>query len=480
MVGEYTFGGGLLKTHRTLLLGILALAQFIVILDGSIVNVALPSIMESLHFSPANLQWVMTAYILTFGGFLLLGGRAADLFGRRRVFMLGLIGFSAGSMLVGLSVNEPMMILTRALQGLAAAFMSPAALSIVLNEFREGDGRHRALGVWAASGAAGSAAGMIVGGIVTQYLGWRWDFFINVPVGVVLILLSLRYVPEHGSSVKHHDLDLTGAVLVTVGLIALVFGLSQAPDWGWGSGRTWAWLGTATAMLGLFVVNEARSKHPLVPLSIFRNLNLSGANLAQLSVTGGMMSMFFFVSLYLQHVKGYGPLQAGLAFLPFATIAGSINYIASRHMARFGYKIFMVGAPLITAAGLFVLSHVAAGGSYATVVLPGLVLMAIGGGMTFVAITIAATAGVPHHRSGLASGLLNTSQQLGGALGLAILSGIAAARSQSAVQGYQAALGMAVLFPIISSLVSLVMVRRRRRSPASDGRAAELQPMSMR
>jgi EmrB/QacA subfamily drug resistance transporter len=470
------------KTHKGLLLGILALAQFMVVLDGSIVNIALSAIMKSLHFSPDSLQWVVTGYVLAFGGFLLLGGRAADLFGRRRVFMTGLIAFTIGSMFVGLAQNEAMVIVARAVQGLAAAFMSPSALSIILTEFREGSERNKALGVWGAVGAGGAAAGLILGGILTQFLGWRWDFIINVPVGIILAMLAIRFVPEHGSKLEHNDLDLPGAFTVTGGLISLVYGLTRAPQLGWSAPGTLVWLGVAAGLLALFVWNESRSAHPLVPLSIFRIRNLSGANLAQLPVTAFLMPMFFFVSLYLQNVLGFGPLEAGLSFLPFALTIGLTTTTASRYIARFGYKPFMVVAPLITASGMFYLSHLSAGGSYLTGVLPALVIMAFGNGMTFISISIAATSGVPRNEAGLASGLLNTAQQIGGALGLAVLTGVAASTTKHAlanagaqihpavlaaatVSGYHTALLLGTTFAVGSSLISLIVIQQRRGEP---------------
>ncbi len=466
--------------HKGLLLGILAAAQFIVILDGSIVNVALSSIMEGLNFSPHNLQWIVTAYTLAFGGFLLLGGRAADLFGRRKIFLIGLISFTVASVLAGSANSEIMMIVARVLQGMAAAFMSPAALSIVLTEFKEGNERNRALGVWGAVGAGGAAAGLLLGGLLTQYLGWRWDFFVNVPIGILLTILALKYIPEHRSTADHRHLDLPGALLVTSGLMALVYGLTMAPEWGWLSVPAIAWLGSAVVLLGLFLLNESKSKAPLMPLSIFRIRNVSGANLAQLPILAGLMSMFFFVSLYLQNILDYTPLQTGLSFLPFAVIIAIVTTIISKYVGRVGYKIFMVIGPLVTAVALFMLAQISVEGSYLTEVLPGICLMALGSGMTFVAVTIAATSGVPKHEAGLASGLLNTSQQIGGALGLAILSGIATsavasslkaagssagtqqAIAQATVDGYHNALIAAAIFAVTASLISFFVIKQKK------------------
>ena len=457
-------------THKGLLLGILALAQFMVVLDASIVNVALPAIMQSLHFSTENLQWIVTAYTLAFGGFLLFGGRAADLFGRRKVFIIGLVGFTIASMFVGAAQSETMMIAARAVQGLAAAFMSPAALSIVLTEFREGKDRNRALGVWSAVAAGGAAAGLLFGGLLTQYLGWRWDFFINVPVGIVLTYLALRFVPQHKSTVDHKDLDLPGAALVTGGLMTLVFAITKAPEWGWTSFGTLGLIAAALVLLVLFVINESRSKHPLMPLSIFKIRNLTGANITQLPITAAMFSMFFFISLYLQEIKGYSPLQTGLSFLPFTIVIALVSTNMSRFIGKYGYKPFMVAGPSFIAIALLFLSHISVNGNYFTTVLPGIMLLAFGAAMSFVSISVAATSGVPQHESGLASGLLNTAQQVGGALGLAILSGIAASTTagitvaasaqEAVVDGYQTALFVGAFFAIAAALVAFFVVRQ--------------------
>lgn len=461
--------------HKGAILAILALAQFMVVLDASIVNVALPSIMKSLHFSADNLQWIVTAYTLSFGGFLLFGGRAADLFGRRKVFLIGLVAFTIASMFVGLAQNEVMMIVGRAVQGLAAAFMSPAALSIVLTEFKEGPERNKALGVWSAVAAGGAAAGLLLGGFLTQYFGWEWDFFINVPVGIVLAILAVKYVPLHKSTADHNHLDLPGAVLVTGGLMTLVFAISKAPTWGWDSATTILSLIGAVLLLVAFVFNESRSKHPLMPLSIFKIRNLSGANLTQLPVTAAMFSMFFFISLYAQEILDFTPLETGLAFLPFTVVIALVSTNISRFFGKIGYKPFMVAGPLFIATALFFLSHISVDGNYFGQVLPGIALLAFGASMCFVSITVAATSGVPQHESGLASGLLNTAQQIGGALGLAILSGIAATTTtnviangtastlkQATVDGFSSALIVGGFFAIGASLIALFIIRQKK------------------
>lgn len=462
-----------MKKGKGLLLLILAAAQFMVVLDGSIVNVALSSIMQGLGFAPENLQWVVTAYILAFGGFLLLGGRAADLFGRKRIFLIGLVGFTLGSLLAGVAQDEIMMIIARVIQGITAAFMSPAALSIILTEYKEGPERNKALGVWGAVAAGGAAAGLVLGGVLTEYLGWRWDFIVNLPIGIALIALAVKYVPAHHSEADHSDLDLRGAVFVTGGLMALVYGLTNAPEWGWASLSTVLWLASAIVLIAAFIFNEMKVKHPLVDLSIFKIRNLTGANIAQLFITSGLMSMFFFISLYLQEVLAFKPIETGLAFLPFAVTVGITATQSSKFIARWGYKPLLVGGPFLMAIALFILSHISVGGSYVAVVLPGLVLMALGAGVTFISVSVAATSGVPKHQSGLASGLLNTSQQIGGALGLAILSGIAATTAsnsiseglqQATVNGYHTALLVASTFSLAASVISFVLIRQGKMS----------------
>jgi len=447
-----------------------------VVLDTAIVNVALPVIQRALHFTSDDLQWIVTAYTLSFGGFLLLGGRVADLYGRKRAFLAGVTAFGAASLVTGLSDSSTVMIVARGVQGLAAAFMSPAALSILLVTFTEGNERNRALGVWSAVAAGGAAAGVMVGGILTQYVNWRWNFFVNVPVSLGVVWAAWRILPAHASESEHNDLDLVGAALVTTGLIELVYGITKAPLYGWRSHATLTYLVSAAVLLIGFVGNEARTKHPLVPLAIFRIRNLSGANLTQAPIIAGMFSMFFFLSLYMQNTLGFSPSRSGLAYLPVTIIIGVVATFVSRQVGRIGYKPMMVMAPLIMSAGLYLLQKIPVGGSYVHNVLPGLSLVAIGAGMSFVSVTIAATSGVPSQLSGLASGILNTSQQVGGALGLAILSGVAASAAastlasaagspaalpQAAVDGYQAAFRVGMWFTIAASACALTVVRQR-------------------
>jgi EmrB/QacA subfamily drug resistance transporter len=422
------------QTSHWLILILLALAQFMVILDVSIVNVALPAIQRAFGMSQSSLQWIVTAYSLTFGGFLLLGGRNADLFGRRRTFLMGISVFTLASLGSGLAPHGGILIIFRALQGLAGAYMSPAALSIILVTYREGHERNVALSVWGAVASGGAAVGVLAGGIITQYLNWRWNFFVNVPVGIFVIVTALRILDKHESTAGHRSLDLPGAISVTGGLMMLVYGLVKAPVEGWtSSGSLWHF-GVALALLIFFIYNENRAKHPLMPLRIFRIRNLSGADSLMLLLAAGLFSVFFFTTLYLQEVLGYTPVRTGLSFLIVPVIIAVAATNVPRLVKRVGYRPILMVAPLLVSAGLFWLSHIPVHGTYWGNVAPGLILMALGMGSTFVSVTIAATSGVPHHEAGLASGLLNTSQQIGGALGLSVLTGIATSSSTHYLQ----------------------------------------------
>jgi EmrB/QacA subfamily drug resistance transporter len=413
------------QTSHWLILILLALAQFMVVLDISIVNVALPAVQKAFRMTDANLQWIVTAYTLTFGGFLLLGGRAADLFGRRRTFLLGTVAFTLCSLADGLSHSGTMLTIFRACQGLSAAFMSPAALSIILVTYREGHERNVALSVWGAVAAGGAAVGVLLGGIFTQYLGWRWNFFINVPVGIGVVTTALRILPRHESEADHNNLDLPGAVLVTGGLMMLVYALVKAPTLGWTQHSTLTYFAISILALVAFIYNENRAKHPLIPLGIFRIRNLSGADTLQLLMAAGMFSIFFFSTLYLQDILGYSAVKTGISFLVIPVIIGIVATNVPRLVQKIGYRPILIVAPLFVSAGLFWLSHIPVDGTFWGNVAPAMSLFALGVGATFVSVTIAATSGVPKHQAGLASGLLNTAQQIGGSLGLAVLTGIA-------------------------------------------------------
>jgi EmrB/QacA subfamily drug resistance transporter len=422
-------------TNRWLVLVLVCFAQFMVVLDATIVNVALPSIQADLHFSTSNLQWVINGYTLVFGGFLLLGGRAGDLVGRKRLFLSGLAVFTFASLLNGLSQSSEMLIAARALQGLGAALVSPAALSIITTTFADGPERTRALGVWGAIAASGSAVGLLLGGILTEALSWQWIFFVNIPIGLVAFLASLRYVPESRAEKRPSGADVIGALSVTSGLIALVYTIVKAKDYGWGSASTLGLAAVAVALLAGFVAIERRSPHPLVRLGVFRIRTLAVANGTMLLVISGMFAMFYFASLYVQDILGYSPIEAGLAFLPVT--AGIMIGAGSAQglVPRIGVRNVGVVGMLIAATGLALLSGVPTHGSYASDLLPSLLLISVGMGLTFVPLTLIATTGVDGNDAGLASGLFNTSQQIGGALGLAILSTLAANRTSSVLGG---------------------------------------------
>lgn len=460
--------------HKSIILALLAVAQFMVVLDVSIVNVALPSIQRALDFNPANLQWVVTAYGLAFGGFLLLGGRAADLFGPKRIFLWGTAFFGIASLITGLSGSSTVLIAARAVQGLAAAFMSPAALSLVITTFKEGKERNKALGVWGAVSAGGAAAGILFGGLLTEYADWRWNFFVNVPIALGVVLLAKRYVPEKREDLGHNHLDLRGAALVTTGLMLFVYGLAEAPGNGWTSASTLSFLGISFVLLALFVRNESRVEHPLMPLRLFKIRNVLGANLTQLPIMMSMFSMFFFLTLYIQNVMHFMPVKAGLSFLPVTIVIGIMSGVVANLVGKIGYKKILIVAPLLIAVSLLMFAQLpAAGGSYLTDVLPGLIIMSIGLGMSFVSLTIAATSGVPAKDSGLASGILNTSQQIGGALGLAILSGVSASKISSElakgtdpanalIQGFHNAFYVGALFAVLASLAALTLLKHTK------------------
>ena len=454
-------------SSRWIVLALLALAQFMVVLDSSVANVALPAIQKTLGFDTATLQWVITAYALTFGGFLLLGGRAADLFGRRRVLVTGIIGFTLMSLLIGIAQSPIELIAFRALQGMTAAFMSPSALSIVLTTFREGKARNTALGIWTAVAAGGAAAGLVVGGLLTEYLNWRWNFFINIPVGILTVIGIMRFVPKHASTASHRHLDLWGAALVTSGLMSLVYGLTEAPHWGWNSPGTIGFMALAAALLGGFLWNESKVSHPLVPLSIFNIRNVSGANAMSMPIMAGMLGMFFLLSYYIQSVMKYNPVEAGLAFLPFPITLAVVSNIVPRLVPKFGFKPFLITGTVLLSGGLLWLSHLSLESVYTTGILPAIFLMAAGMGMSFVSVSIAATSGVPANEAGLASGLLNTSQQMGGALGLAILAGVASSVTQSSgqnpiealVHGNTTAFAVASGFTIFALILAIAVIR---------------------
>jgi EmrB/QacA subfamily drug resistance transporter len=449
---------------------LICLAQFMVILDATIVNVALPSIQKDLDLSEANLQWVINGYTLVFGGFLLLGGRLGDLLGRKRLFLIGLVIFTVASLLDGLAVSEGMLISSRALQGLGAALISPAALSIISTTFSEGAERAKALGVWAAIAVGGSAVGLILGGALTQSFSWPWIFFVNVPVGVVGFVLSLRLIPESRDENAHRKYDVAGAVTVTGGLMALVYAIVKAETDGWTSAVTIVFFALALALLVSFVVIELRSTAPLVRLSIFRVRSLTTANVVMLLVASGMFAMFFFNTLYIQRVLGYGPLKAGLAFLPFTAGIMVSAGLASNFAPKIGVRPVAAVGMLLSAIGMLLLTQLPVDGTYVANVLPSILLTSLGMGAVFMPLTLVATTGLEDEDQGLASGLFNTSQQIGGALGLAILSTIAASKtsgaggaddSQALVTGFHWAFAGGAIFVLCGLVVMLALLRQR-------------------
>ncbi|HXA29040.1 MAG TPA: MFS transporter [Candidatus Angelobacter sp.] len=423
------------SSNRWVVLVLVCIAQFMVVLDATIVNVALPAIEKGLGFSPANLQWVLNSYLLIFGGFLLLGGRAADLFGRQRLFLIGVAVFSGASLLNGLAQNPSMLIAGRALQGLGGALVSPAALSIIIATFPEGRERTRALGVWGAIAAGGSAFGLILGGVLTDLVSWQWIFFVNVPIGVAAFVLSARFVPNSKAENVKPGLDIWGALTVTGGLTVLVYAIVSAQSNGWVSGITFGLAAVAVALLAAFVAIESRYHAPLIRLGIFRVRTLLSANLALLLVVGGMYALFFFSTLYVQQILGFSPLKAGVAFLPVTVGIGAGSGLAQGFIRRTNPRTVTITGLCIAAAGMLLTTRITADGSYLTQMLPGLVVMSIGMGLTFVPLTVIATSGIDKDDAGLASGVFNTSQQVGGALGLAILATVAADRTSSLLSG---------------------------------------------
>jgi EmrB/QacA subfamily drug resistance transporter len=456
---------------RWIALALLCVAQFVVVLDASIVNVALPTIGEALDFSEGNLPWVVNAYVLTFGGFLLLGGRLADLLGRRRVFMAGLVLFAIASLAGGLASNSGQLIAARAVQGLGAAILSPAALSIVATTFRDGAERNKALGIWGAVAGSGGAAGVLLGGVLTETLGWEWVLWVNVPIGIAAAAIAPSLIAETRAEGEVRHFDVAGAATITLGLSALVFALLDAESAGWGSAQTIGTLIASALLLGAFVVIERRSRAPLVPFSIFRVRTITGANVVGVLVGASLFSMFFFISLYMQQVLGYSPIKAGLAYLPLAVSIIISAGIASQLVTKVGFKPILAGGMVLIALGLVWFTQISVDGTYLADILGPSLLAGIGLGFSFVPVTIAAVSGIADREQGLASGLINTSQQVGGALGLAILAAVAngiigSSRDPATlVEGFQSAFAVGAGFAILGLIATLVLIR------TSDSRA---------
>jgi EmrB/QacA subfamily drug resistance transporter len=484
-VGAATHTVGRSHLRATLVLS--CLAQFMVILDVSVVNVALPSIRNALHFSEQDLQWVVNAYTVTFAGFMLLGGRAADLLGRRRVFVSGLLLFGLASLAGGMAQNQGTLIAARAVQGLGGAIIAPASLSILTSTFEEGAARNRAVGVWGAMGAAGGSAGVLLGGILTDLLSWRWILFINVPIGLIAALLSQRYIAEGRNPERAGNFDLAGAIAATVGLSLLVFGIVRTDVTGWGSASTLALMVGGIVLLLAFVAIEGRiAKSPLMPLRIYSSRTLTVSNLVMLLLGAAVFAMWFFVSLYLQQVLGYTPIQAGLAFLPMTFAIATFSTLAPRLVRRFGAKALLVTGMLMQAVGLLLFTDISVGGSYAGNVLAPSLLVAAGMGLAFVPVTISAVAGVAPNEAGLASGLVNTARLFGGALGLAILAAIATARTNSDLHhfvgaqavhsaltdGFQFAFVFAAAFALAGGIIAALLLPQVRPGAGAERREA--------
>ena len=458
---------------KNLALALLAMAQFVVVLDASIVNVALPSIGEDLEFAQEDLSWVVNAYTLFFGGFLLLGGRLADLLGRRRMFVYGMWLFAVASLAGGLAQSDVMLVAARAVQGLGAALISPAALAIVTTMFAEGAERNKALGVWGAVAGSGGAAGVLLGGILTEGLGWEWVLFVNAPIGIAAALVAPRLLRESRDQ-SSPSFDIAGAVSVTAGLALLVYTLVDANSAGWGSAQTLGLGALSLALLAVFILIESRTPHPLMPFSIFRLRTLRGANVIGLLIGMSLFSMFFFISLYMQQVLGYEPLKAGLAYLPLAGLIIVSAGVASQLVTRVGFKPTLIAGLLFVTGGLLWFSQVSApGGTYVGDVLFPSMLAAIGLGLAFVSVTIASVSGTEPDEAGLASGLINTSQQVGGALGLAVLATIATGTTDDVfasgernpavalTEGFQDAFLAGAGLGLLAALLASVMISSR-------------------
>src|SRR5690349_18873884 len=452
--------------HGKLLLALLCSIAFLDFVDAPIVNVALPSIRHDLGFSTAALQWVPSGYLLTYGGFMLLGGRMADLLGRRRILIAGILTIGISSAIGGFAESSGVLVAARLGQGLGAAMTLPSALSLLTISFKEGRDRNSALGAWAGSGALASAAGVLIGGLLTEGPGWRWVMFVN-PIACVIALGGvLRLIPDDRPHKRIANFDFLGAVLATSGMLLLVFALVKAPSVGWGDAKTIAELAGALVLLAGFVVNEQRVKNPLAPLSIFRINGLAYADATQLIAFAGFLAMFFFLTLYMQTVLHYSPIQTGLAYLPVCVSIGIAAGVASQLLTRVGTRPVIVGGALVAAGGVYWLSRIPVDGSYLSDLLPGMVIMSLGVGPMFVGVTTAANAGVPGDKAGLAASLINASQQLGGALGLAIFTALATTRTnhllaagssqlEASTSGYQRGLLVGSIFILASAFIGL-------------------------
>jgi EmrB/QacA subfamily drug resistance transporter len=460
--------------NLTLALVVIAFAQLMVVLDTTIVNVALPSIQRALNFNATDLEWVVNGYALAFGGLLLLGGRAGDLFGRRRMFIAGVLLFAFGSLAGGLATSSTWLVLWRIVQGVGGAIVAPTALSLIADTFEEGPGRNRALGIYAGAAGGGGAVGLILGGLIVNYLSWRWILFVNVPIAIVLAAAAPRVLTA--SKARPGKLDLPGAVAVTGGMTLLVYGLSRVATHSWTDDLTVATLGFGAALLVLFVLIELRSKQPLMPLTLFANRNRSGAYALRMLAGATTLAVLFFLTQILQNVLGYSPLKAGIAFLPLGAGVVITAQITSRVVGRTGPRLPITAGALIVAGGLAWLSRIGVNASYLTDILPALIALSVGLGLIFFPTTVVAVAGADRRESGLASAVLNVSQQLGGSIGLAVLGTIAAnvtrgnlagvrptqaLVAQAVTSGFTAAFGIGVFVALAGFVVASLVIRPR-------------------
>ena len=476
------------STQRWHAFALLAVAYFMTIIDLTIVNVSLPTIGRDLHFSETSLQWVVTAYALTFGGLLLLGGRAADLLGRRRILMLGVALFTAASLACGLSTGEASLIGSRAVQGVGAAIMLPAALSIVMNMFEEGAERNKALGIWGGLGAAGATVGLITGGLLTRYVGWEYIFFLNVPIGATALLLAPRIVPDSRLATERRRFDAAGAIASTGGLVLLVDAIAQAPQYGWGATRTLGLLAASAALLVAFLVIENRVESPLLPLPIFRLRSLAAANIAGLLLGGSFFGFIFVGTLYMQQVLHYSALQAGVAWLATSLTSIALAGLSQLLVTRRGAKSVMAIGMTLIGAGVIWAAQVPADGHFLENLVGPMMVAGAGTAFAFIPISIAGLAGVAEQRAGLASGLLNTSQQLGGAIGIAIASSVAASHSTALLHsgnavptaltgGFQQAFWVLGAIALIALPAIFILLRRDKVSMAvTESAVGEPQP----
>jgi EmrB/QacA subfamily drug resistance transporter len=451
-------------------LALVCVAFFMTVLDVSIVNVALPSIGRSLHFSETGLQWVITAYAITFGGFLLLGGRSADILGRRFMFMVGVTLFSAASLACGLAGSTGVLVAARAIQGIGAAIVSPATLSIITTTFDEGAERNKALGVWGAMGGSGAAAGVLFGGILTKYLGWEWIFFVNVPVGALVLALTRGVVRESRAPGERKSFDTFGATTVTSGLALLVYAISKAPNDGWGSAKTIGLILASVALLAVFVAWEARVRDPIMPLRIFRIRTVAGANSVAVLLGIVVFANFFLLTLYVQNVLHYSALKTGLTFLATAGTVVIVAGLAQAATTRIGVRPVLAAGMALLAGGMVWYSQIPVHGSYLADLLPGYLLVGFGLALAFIPVSIAALAGVGHDDAGLASGLINTSQQVGGAIGVAVTSSVAITHATSLLKsgsspadaftsGYALAFWVIAGVAVAGIVLSLTLIR---------------------